>query len=127
MKSLPVMALALALPTLAAAQSSDQPGMYQPQKLVKEKAENFCSLLANINLRPADFRSISLHTEPKTFGVAESEREGFHIMVAYPYRADGITWACVFRDYRNNSLLQLVEFGHVGGGVDDMRQIKPLW
>ncbi|MCE0757929.1 hypothetical protein LWH94_01800 [Marinobacter sp. G11] len=127
MKLLPVIALALTLPTLAAAQSPDQEGMYQPQKLVKDKAENFCELLANINLRPQDFQSITLHTEPKTYGIAESDRDGYHILVTYPYRTDGVNWACVFRDYRQGALLQLVEFGLIGGEQEEMRIIEPLW
>lgn len=127
MKLLPVITLALTLPTLAVAQSPDQEGMYQPQKLVKDKAENFCELLANINLHPEDFRSITLHTEPKTYGIAESDRDGYHILVTYPYRTDGVNWACVFRDYRQGALLQLVEFGLIGGEQEEMRIIEPLW
>jgi hypothetical protein len=120
-----LLAAALLLPLIGHAQDQSE---YQVQKLVKLKAENACLLLANVTLHTKDFRALAIHIEPETKGLEVPDRDGYFIVTAYKYRLDGVAFACVFRDFRTDGLIQLTEFGHVvDGGEDVMTIVKPLF
>lgn len=127
MKRLVLTAAVLIFPALAIGQQGDEVREYNAQKITKQRAETACEILAGINLHPKDHRAITLHTEAETLTIAAPEREGYQIVVTYPYRTDGVRWVCVFRDYRDNALIQLMEYGQYGGGTDDIRIIEPFW
>ena len=97
---------------------------YEPGKLVEQKAELYCQSLANMSLGMQETVSISVHTKPKFVGTSHNGKKV--IAVSYPYRRDGITFACIFYDY-TNGLLQLLEFGHAGKNVDDITKVKLLY
>jgi len=97
---------------------------YEPGKLVEKKADLYCQSLASISLGIQEMVSISVHTKPKFIGTAHNGKKV--IAVSYPYRSDGIKFACVFYDYTNGQL-QLLEFGHAGPKVDDITKVKLLY
>ena len=120
-----ILAAAFLLPIIGHAQDERE---CQVQKLVKLKAENSCLLLANVTLPANDYRALAIHTEPENFGVISPKRDGYFIFTAYKYRLDGVAFACVFRDFRTDGLIQLTEFGHVVDGGEDLATIvKPLF
>lgn len=78
-----ILAVALSLPLFAFGQ--DEAKEYGAHKLIKQKAENSCTVLANITLHSTDYRAIAIHAEPKTKGVIIPYRKGYHIFTVYPY------------------------------------------
>jgi len=122
--------LTLALATLPAIGfGQDEATEYKAHKLVKQKAENACLVLANISLHPSDYRALAIHTEPRTKGVVIPSAEGYHIATFYKYRADGIAFYCIFRDWRDGGLIQLVEFGHMNteSGEETITRVTSLF
>jgi hypothetical protein len=73
--------------------------------ILNRKAENSCLLLANVTLHTSDFRALAIHIEPETKGLEIPERDGYFIVTVYKYRADGVAFACVFRDCRTDGLI----------------------
>jgi len=127
MKRLILVVSMAAFSIVGIAQESEQPREYDPHKLVKLQAENTCMVLASVSLHPSDYAALAIHIEPKTKGIIFPDREGYHVATVYPYRADGVSFACIFRDYRNNGLIQLVEFGEYGKDVEKFTTVKPLF
>jgi hypothetical protein len=117
------------LPVISFAQESEDVRQYDIDKWVKSKAENSCLALANVVLPPDAYEAIILRTEAKTFAVVTHDYEGYTILVAYPYRQDGGTFHCSFRDYRRNKTIQLFQFGYMNKstGEDTFTEVKPLW
>jgi hypothetical protein len=120
-----LLAAALLLPLTGNAEVKDQ---YNIDKFTKIKAENVCTTLASVTLHPSAYHALVLHIEPETAGFLLPEREGYFVATAYKYRNDGGTFGCVFRDFRKNSLIQLLSFGHIGGNEGELgNDIKPLY
>lgn len=118
-----------AFSVVGTAQESEQAREYDAHKLVKLQAENTCMVLASVSLHPSDYSALVVHTEPKTKGIIFPDRDGYYVATFYPYRADGVAYYCIFRDWRNNGLIQLVEFGEANTktGEETNTIVKPLF
>lgn len=112
----------------AAAFAADpKPEEYNAQKWAKESAESMCTLLAGVTLHPSDYKALVVHTESEVRAFVHDD--GYMIAVYYPYRVDGVAFACVFRDYRDGTL-QLQEFGAIKKGSEGspgITNVELLW
>jgi hypothetical protein len=115
-----LLAAALLLPLTGNAEVKDQ---YNIDKFTKIKAENVCTTLASVTLHPSAYHALVLHIEPETAGLLLPDREGYFVATVYKYRTDGVTFFCIFRDFRTKGLIQLVEFGNIGGDTGDVTTI----
>lgn len=103
---------------------AEEPFRYEPGKLVELRAKQYCQTLAGMSLGRQAIVSISVHTKPTIVGTSHKGKKA--IAVYYPYRTDGVMFACVFYDYTDGQL-QLIEFGHVGKETDDVTKINLLY
>lgn len=104
--------------------SAEEAYSYEPGKMIESKADLHCQSLASMSLSMQDVLAISVHTKPKIIGSGHNGKK--IVAVSYPYRRDGISFACVFYDYTNGQL-QLIEFGHVGRGEEVVTKVNPLY
>lgn len=103
---------------------AQEPFRYEPGKMIEKRADLACQSLAQISLGREENASITLHTKPQTIGTSHDGKKV--IAVSYPYRSDGVRFACVFYDYTDGQL-QLIEFGHVGKNGEKITKVNLLY
>ena len=82
---------------------------YEVSKITESQAELNCRILAGIQLHHQDFSNLAIYSKPKITGVAIAGKK--HVAVVYPYRNDGVSYICLFKNFTLGRL-QLIEFGH---------------
>lgn len=108
MQQFPILLALLLTPILAWAET---PKGYPADKMVKKKAVMQCQNLASVTLNQREYRAIATEIEATVVAKRSDDPNGFFIIVAYPYRKDGVYYACTFKDFRSDGLIQLREFG----------------